>query len=133
MQEYKETWKALDLYKIAVSDKGHIRVNGEILSCCPPDRSHKRSYFKFRNPLTNREITRDAATIVWRAFKGRVNTSDVITYIDGDVNNVSLENLKWENRQHAEHRKNTMTPEEMRARVPMIIENMVKMWGVNKG
>lgn len=123
-----ETWKALDLYHIAVSDKGRIMVNGEIIEPSPPDQTHKRSYFRFRNPLTNRDITRDAAILVWRTFKGRVNTSDVITFKDGNPNNISLDNLKWEYRKKPQ-KKHNMTDEEMRARVPLIIEKMVKKWG----
>lgn len=125
---HNETWKALDLYKIAVSDKGRIRVEGEIMEPLPPNSQHKRMYFKFRNPLTGRDITRDAANLVWRTFRFAVHTDIIISPIDGDLTNIQLDNLKWEYRVKPKP-KHSMTPEQMKARVPEIIEKMVKKWG----
>ena len=133
-----ETWKALDLFNIAVSDKGRIMVNGEIIEPSPPYKSYKRYYFEFTNPKTGKVIKRDAAIMVWRAFKGKVSKEIKITFKDGNMSNLNLDNLQWEyitpQPKHTERNRHTkLTDEQMKARVPQIIERMVEMWGVNKG
>ena len=128
MGNEKETWKALDLYKIAVSDKGRIMVNGQIIEACQPNRRNKRYHFTFQNPLTGRNIKRDAATLIWRTFKGKVDNNIRITFKDGDMSNLNLNNLQWEYIK-APIKKHNLTDEQMRARVPLIIEKMVKKWG----
>ena len=124
----KETWKAIDLYHIAVSDKGRIMVEGQIMEPSQPNSSNKRYHYKFRNPLTGRIIKRDAATLIWRTFKGKVDNNIRITFKDGDMSNLNLENLQWEYIK-APIKKHNLTDEQMRARVPLIIEKMVKKWG----
>lgn len=138
VMENKETWKALDLFNIAVSDKGRIMVNGDIIEPSPPYKSYKRYFFEFTNPKTGKVIKRDAAIMVWRAFKGKVSKEIKITFKDGDMSNLNLENLQWEYItqapkyiKHTERTKKTkLTVEQMKARVPQIIERMVEMWGV---
>lgn len=124
-----ETWKAIDLYHIAVSNKGRIMVDGQIMEPSQPNSSNKRYHYKFRNPLTGRIIKRDAATLMWRTFKGKVDNNIRITFKDGDMSNLNLENLQWEYIK-APIKKHNLTDEQMRARVPDIIEKMVKKWGV---
>ena len=125
-----ETWKALDLYRIAVSDKGRIRVDGDIIDALPPDKTHKRAYFKFKSPLTGRVISRDAPNLIWRAFRFPVHTDTRITPIDGNPANIHLDNLTWDYRDRVKPQKRRkLTNEKMRARVPAIIERMVRKWG----
>lgn len=138
MENNKETWKALDLFNIAVSDKGRIMVNGEIIEPSPPYKSYKRWFFEFKNPKTGKVIRRDAAIMVWRTFKSKVGSNIKITFKDGDMSNLQLENLQWEHitpqPKHIKHtertKKTKLTVEQMKARVPQIIERMVEMWGV---
>lgn len=124
-----ETWKALDLYHIAVSDKGRIRVNGNIEDAQPPQGAY-RSYFRI--PKGDKVINRDAANVVWRAFKGKLHTDYCIKFIDGNYMNLNLDNLRCEKRHkesEKDKKKRQLTDEQMRARVPLIIEKMVKKWG----
>ena len=138
MENNKETWKALDLFNIAVSDKARIMVNGEIIEPSPPYKSYKRYFFEFTNPKTGKVIKRDAAIMVWRAFKGKVSKEIKITFKDGDMSNLNLDNLQWEYMtpqpkyiNHTERNRHTkLTPEQMKARVPQIIERIVEMWGI---
>lgn len=134
--ENKETWKALDLFNIAVSDKGRIMVNGDIIEPSAPYKSYKRWFFEFTNPKTGKVIKRDAAIMVWRAFKGKVSKEIKITFKDGDMSNLQLENLQWEyitqltqklKHTHIEH--TPLTKEQMKARVPQVIAQMIEMWG----
>lgn len=123
----KETWKALDLYHIAVSDKGRIMYDGQIYEALPPHSRHcDRWYFTFK--YKGKNVCRDAAIVMWRAFRSKViHADESILFKDGDMSNLTLENLE-------SIRENTgmiISFEEMKARVPLAIEGLIERCSKN--
>lgn len=122
-----ETWKTFDCYKVSVSDKGRMMIDGKVIEPSPPDKTHNRYHFDFIHPVKKKFIKRDVAYMMWRTFKGKVGGDYRVTFKDGNIANLTLDNLQCV--KVVRPKKIKMTDEEMKARVPYIIEKMVKKWG----
>ena len=69
---------------------------------------------------------------MWKTFRDRGTRQLIIEFKDGDISNLDLDNLtaKPRYKEKVQERKSPiLTKEQMQARVPMIIEKMVAMWG----